>query len=966
MKRFSKAYWLFPFFLIFISAGPIFAQVVTWQPQFPVDTDTVTVYFHAKQGSGGLAGYTGDVYAHTGVITSLSTAPNDWRYVKTNWGVNSPDTKMTRIATDEYKITIKNIRDYYGVPAGEKILKMAFVFRSGSQVNGNYLQGKDTGNQDIFVPVYQGGLHVSLLNPAVDPTFIKKDSTVTITGVGSTGDNVPISLKLDINGTKVDSVQNDTISYKLTASNTGRYDIQLIGADSTGAVDTSSSAFVVNPPIVYQSRPDTLKDGITYYPNDPTKVTLSLFAPHKKFVYVIGDFNNWKVDPQYFMKCDSVNADSTWYWITINNLTPGTQYAFQYLINGNLRVADPYSHLILDPANDQYITSATYPNLKPYPTGKTTQIVGVLQTDQKPFQWTDQNYKRPAKDKLNIYELWLDDFVANHDYSTLTDTLNYFQNLGINAIELMPIMEFEGNISWGYNPDFYMAPDKYYGTADELKKFVNACHKRGIAVIMDMPMNDMYGQSPLVRMYFDDATGKVTSSNPWFNVNSPNTVYSYGYDLNYESKATQYFVDRTTSYWVKNFHIDGYRFDFAKGYTNTPGDGSAYDPERIQILERLANHIWTDNPDTYVILELFTANSEEEVLSNYGMMIWGNENYAYSQASMGYDVGPSGDQHSWDFSGVSYEQRGWSKPNLVGYMESHDEERIMYKDLTYGNSNGTYNIEDLQTALNRVKLDAVFFFTVPGPKMIWQFEDLGYDLSINYPSGTSSDRLTPKPIRWDYFNNPYRRDVYKVFSDLIKLKEDYPVFSSSKFSIDAQNAIKRIHIQGDTMDVNIIGNFGVSTYTAQAQFQKTGVWYDYFTGQSVDVTDTSMSMNLKPGECHIYTTSKLPTPDPGILTSIESGNTTTNKPSKFELYPNYPNPFNPTTNIKYDLAKTANVTLEVYNILGQKVATLYNQQMQNAGTHTVTFDASHLSSGMYFIRLKAADHTMIRKMMLLK
>ncbi len=228
------------------------------------------------------------------------------------------------------------------------------------------------------------------------------------------------------------------------------------------------------------------------------------------------------------MKCDSVNADSSWYWITINNLSPGTQYAFQYLIDGTLKVADPYSQLVLDPANDQYISSPTYPNLKPYPNGKTDHIAGVLQTGQTSFQWTDQNYQRPAKNKLNIYELWLDDFVANHDYTTFTDTLNYFQNLGINAIELMPINEFEGNISWGYNPDFYFAPDKYYGPADDLKRFVNECHKRGIAVIMDMVLNHSYGQSPLVRMYYDSATGKVTPDNPWYNVNSPNTVYSFG------------------------------------------------------------------------------------------------------------------------------------------------------------------------------------------------------------------------------------------------------------------------------------------------------------------------------------------------------------------------------------------------------------------------------------------------------
>ncbi len=249
--------------------------------------------------------------------------------------------------------------------------------------------------------------------------------------------------------------------------------------------------------------------------------------------------------------------------------------------------------------------------------------------------------------------------------------------------------------------------------------------------------------------------------------------------------------------------------------------------------------------------------------------------------------------HSWDFSGVSYEKWGWSQPNLVGYMESHDEERIMYKNLQYGNSSGSYNIKDFSTALNRVKEAAAFFFTVPGPKMIWQFGEFGYDYSINYPSGTSSDRTTPKPIRWDYYTNGKRRDLYKVFSDLMALREKYPVFSSPNFSIDAQNAIKRIQIEGDTMDVNIVGNFDVVAHNAAGQFQKKGIWYDYFSGQAVNVADTSMNISLNPGQFHIYSTSKLPTPESGILTAIEKNNTNPNKPTTFKLYQNYPNPFNP-------------------------------------------------------------------------
>ena len=168
-------------------------------------------------------------------------------------------------------------------------------------------------------------------------------------------------------------------------------------------------------------------------------------------------------------------------------------------MDGTIRIADPYSEKISDPDNDKYISDSTYPNLIQYPYGKTTQIASVLETGQTPYQWHDSSFVPPAKTNLVIYELLIRDFLATHDYKTLADTLSYFKRLGINAIELMPIMNFEGNLSWGYNPNFFDAPDKYYGPKDDLKKFIDMAHQDSIAVILDIPFNDAFGSCPLVR-----------------------------------------------------------------------------------------------------------------------------------------------------------------------------------------------------------------------------------------------------------------------------------------------------------------------------------------------------------------------------------------------------------------------------------------------------------------------------------
>ena len=122
-------------------------------------------------------------------------------------------------------------------------------------------------------------------------------------------------------------------------------------------------------------------------------------------------------------------------------------------------------------------------------------------------------------------------------------------------------------------------------------------------------------------------------------------------------------------------------------------------------------------------------------------------------------------------------------------MESHDEERLMFKNLTYGNSSGSYSIKNFNVALNRMKLAGAFFFTVPGPKMIWQFGELGYDVSIDF-----NGRVGEKPVRWNYLGDDRRTNLYKVYAALTKLKTDYEAFSTTNFTLDVLSLI-HIYLQ---------------------------------------------------------------------------------------------------------------------------------------------------------------------------
>jgi glycosidase len=865
-------------------------------------------------------------------------------------------TKSSSTGLWEYELSI---------PQNVTMIDFAFTDNIADYSTGTWDDNGGIGI-DWHIDVYPEGLSVVVVSPEVEnpygnpmrsPVFASQNEIVPIT-ISTVSTGVPAdSLYLIINGTEVSNTVDDTLKYDFDTPtyNPDEFEIQCVAKDVTGVADTTDFAIVVRPDQVNQIIPSGIKPGINYI--NSSTVTLALFAPYKEFVYLIGDFNDWKVDNDFIMNMYQPDADSTMWWITLTDLIPGMEYSFQYLTDGEIRIADPYTDKVLDPWNDQYIPSSIYPNLMEYPQGKTREPVSILQTDQAEYEWQYSNsFEKPDQKDLIIYELLIRDFLQQHDYNTLIDTLDYLENLGINAIELMPINEFEGNSSWGYNPSFYFAPDKYYGTKNDLKAFVDECHRRGIAVIQDMVLNHSFGQSPLVRLYWDNLNSSPAENNPWYNMESPNTVYSWGYDFDHESTHTKSFADRVLHYWIEEYKVDGFRLDFTKGFTNTSGDGSNYDAKRIAILERIADQVWDIDTSIYVILEHFAPNTEEKELSDYGFILWGNSNYNYNEATMGYHSDSKSD-FSWGF----YKNRGWIEPNLVTYMESHDEERLMYKNLQYGNSLGIYNIKNLDTALDRQKLASVFFFTLPGPKMIWQFGELGYDFSIDF-----NTRLGEKPIRWDYFRQENRRKLYDFYSRLIKLRNE-EVFRSPNTQVNLWlndlNGLKRIKLSHSSMSVIVIGNFGIETQSIKPEFFYTGYWYDYFSGTTYKISDANMEFLLEPGQFRIFSDKKL-------SDNLEVYDSETSLPLTLSLSQNYPNPFNPKTTIKYTVPSVGKghvqpLQLKIYNILGNEIATLIDE-IKPTGIYEIDFDGSFFGNGIYFYTLSIGGKTMTKKMLLLK
>ncbi|WBO85573.1 DUF4961 domain-containing protein [Hymenobacter yonginensis] len=909
------------------------AQVVVTEPVFFQDTTPITLTFDATKGNGALAGFTGPVYIWTGVITNRSTSNTDWKYVKSpSFGQADPAAQMTRSTTNPNLYTISfTPRTFYGVPATEQMLKLAMIFKNA---DGSVVGRGDGG--DILVNISQSALDARITSPTT-AQFVPAGTQVPVTGIASAS----AQLTFRLNGVQVAQQTGTSLSTNITVSQVGRNVVRFTATN--GSLTASDSVLVVvSPQVTVAALPaGAKKDGITYI-NGGTSAILSLTAPGKSFVYVLGEFNNWQQTTAGFMKkTPETDAANARWWVQIDNLTPGQEYAYQYEVNGILRVADPYAEKVLDPSNDRFIPAVTYPSLKAYPTGQTTGIVSVLQSNQTPYQWQVNNFQRPKRTDLVVYELHLRDFIARHDYATLKDTLTYLKRLGVNCIELMPVNEFEGNDSWGYNPSFYFAPDKYYGTKDALKAFIDEAHRRGFAVVLDMVLNHSCGQSPMVQMYFDG--GNPSADSPWFNRTATHP-FNVCYDFNHESPFTKYFSKQVMGFWLQEYRIDGYRFDLSKGFTqrnsgNDVGAWGAYDQSRINIWQDYYSYMTSIDPTHYTILEHFADNSEERVLADAGMMLWGNMHGAYAEAIKGNGA-------SSNLVGTSYQNRQFQQPNLVSYMESHDEERQIVEALTSGNTtNPAHNVRELPVALARAEAAAAFFLTIPGPKMIWQFGELGYDVGINF-----NGRTGQKPIRWNYQTEPARRRLYNVYAALNALRVNEPAFESRTFTISGRVNLKTIRITDPSMNVVVLGNFGVQADSITPSFPNTGKWYNYLRGDSITVTNVDKRLPLGPGEYGVYTSRRVKLPAAVVLS---------NKPSRLTTadlrLTAAPNPVATTATVQYTLTSAAPVTVTVTNLLGASAQKPVVLARQSSGPHELQLPVSGLANGVYLVRLQAGE-----------
>jgi glycosidase len=900
------------------------AQILSVTPAFPSQNDTVTIIYDATEGNGALTGVV-PVYAHAGLITNQSTSPTDWRHVQGNWGTADASVLMTNLGNNLHKIEY-HMPSFYGFGSSVVVQQMAFVFRNAS----GSIVGRDPNGSDIYYDVYpaNGGLIAQFLAPETTQLINSGDSLEFV--VAATQKS---NFKIYDNGTLVyqDSTKQDNFYLSSTAG--GIHTVVLQAEyDTTTVYDTAY--YAVQGPLNVGVLPGGMEQGINEL-NDTT-VFFKLYAPFKNRVYCLTSLNDFLPDTLNAMTRTPGGA----WWFLEMTVPAGQPFTYQYMMDGDLRVADPYSEQVLDPWNDGYISSATYPNLPSYPTGNTTGIVSLYETAKPAYQWSNTTFNAPDKEELLIYELLIRDFVSTRNYQSLIDTLDYIERLGVNAIELMPNSEFEGNSSWGYNPSFHMALDKYYGTPDKFRAFVDSCHSRGIAVIMDQVFNHAFGQNPIAQMWWDSGNNRPAANNPYMNQNCPHPPNCWGNDFDHFVQPTRDYIDRINTYWIENFNIDGIRFDFTKGFTNS-SNADSYQATRISALKRMADECWNVDPDFYVILEHWGPNQEEKELSDYGMLLWGNAVHQYYEAAMGYTPDS-------DFKWGIYKERGWNDKHLISYMESHDEERASYKIKTYGNASGGYDTKTLATRADRIIQASAFFYTIPGPKMIYMFEELGYDISIDNPC-----RVCEKPILWNYYNDQHRQKIYFYMASMMDMRKKYDVFNTSNFTYALNGSSKRINLNGASMQATVVGNFAVTQKDVYPNFQHTGTWYDYFTGDTLTVSNATAPISFAPGEWHIYTDVKLTDAAFMDVAEVEWAET---KPFMV-----FPNPSTGWVDVVFDFPQGTSVEWSLRDVRGKMAA---QGSLVTDGPQITDFDFTALPKGAYILQLQTPTEAYTERLLL--
>jgi 1,4-alpha-glucan branching enzyme len=518
-------------------------------------------------------------------------------------------------------------------------------------------------------------------------------------------------------------------------------------------------------------------------------VTFALWAPWKKSVHLIGDFNEWD------MQADPLAVDRSGLWWIEKRLEPGV-YGYQFVIDGETTIGDPYARAL------RWAAGSPQPH-------------ALVEVGTKPYEWGDDGFGIKPLNQLVIYELHVGDFSPEGTFEGVTQRLDYLAGLGVDAIELMPIKEFPGDRSWGYNPAYFFAPEAAYGSADDLKRLIDAAHQKGIGVILDMVFNHTAADSPLNLLYpYDDNPYFGDDGNPW------------GFpDFNLWGDATKRLIADIQSYWLTEFHVDGFRYDYVEGIRYDGIGGMSF----------IAWSAKQTKPHAYLIAEDIVADPAAVVRDTEIDVSWHWQFTKVLRAQLregDYEGNQYGDLDALlrvlSFAGDGYQDN--AQP--LNYLESHDEERITTEVMTNP-------AIDQAGAARKSMLGAILLFSAQGVPMLYAGQEFG----ANAPKTIEESKLP-----WNYLESDAGQALYKHYAALAYLRHTQAALQANNFEpLLADHERKLLAFQRWSDDGSIVVvavNLAPQAQRVAIPFPRPGVWHEWLHDYDEGVGDEPQEVEI--------------------------------------------------------------------------------------------------------------------------
>ncbi len=560
--------------------------------------------------------------------------------------------------------------------------------------------------------------------------------------------------------------------------------------------------------------------------------TFCLTAPFKPAVHLIGDFNNWNPT------ATPMQSDGNgFFWATV---PVNGRVCYQFVVTldetgKQVWVADPYAREIVW---DRYGPKA------------------VL-ADDPPFAWHDVEWRRPALRDLTIYELCVREFSGCKDdwgerlgtFAGVQAKLDHLVKLGVNAIELMPVSEFPGDSSWGYNPVFYMAPKSVYGRPAELKALIDAAHQRGIAVILDMVFNHAWADHPYYRMYpplFGPKGEMLEDKNPFFHHHNNRHANGWGgLDWEHHSAYTRAYMQDIVRFWLAEYHLDGFRFDWVGGVEFDP-----WQPHRENFhpdfgIAPIAKAAREAAPDCYLIGEYwpiagtnYTKTAARLVAETEIDAVW-NGVFHHAIERCLFQIW-RWERQDMPHSLNSFRPRGFTRGDqIVNYVVSHDERRPEHEIQFWGEHIQLYPPEETgaafanrwELALHKSRLALAVLMTSPGVPMLYAGQEFGED---------SERTIAFWPLDWKKLALPQGAAQFQFYQKLLRFRRDHPALRSDfiEFYGDDFARFKVIRYKrwdGNRDVVVVAANFDNVPQPTGLGFPHDGIWLDAVSGERVTV-----------------------------------------------------------------------------------------------------------------------------------